>query len=59
MVIRPLIGSHIVILLGTESKDKIRDLIAKEIPFRDQPQKSWVDNAATWLTNKVPLEKPS
>jgi len=36
----------------------VKELIGDRIPFREQPQKNWVDNAATWLTKKVPLEKP-
>jgi hypothetical protein len=59
MVVRPIFGPFITVLLGNENKDKVQKLMAKEIPFRDVPQKSWVDNAATWLTKKVPLEKPS
>lgn len=59
LVIQPKMGSRIIILLGTAHKEKIRELIAEHIPFREKPEKSWVDNAATWLSNKVPLEKPS
>lgn len=59
MVIRPVLGSLIIILLGGEEKQKIRDLVTKHIPYREQPQKTWVESAATWLSNKVPLEKPS
>jgi len=59
IVIRPLAGSLITILLGETKKEKVRELIASHIPFREEPQKSWVDNAATWLTEKIPLDKPS
>ncbi|MBI5619553.1 hypothetical protein HY950_01190 [Candidatus Gottesmanbacteria bacterium] len=57
--LRPIIGSHIIILLGTQDKAQVRELVAKHIPFRQQPEKTWVDNAASWLTKKIPLEKPS
>lgn len=58
IVARPMFGSRIIILLGTVSPDTVRTLIAKHIPFREQPEKTWVDNAASWLTQKIPLEKP-
>jgi hypothetical protein len=59
MIVRPLLGTRILVLLGTEKKDRVLEAISKHIPFREDPQKSWVDNAATWLAKKVPLEKPS
>lgn len=59
LVITPKLGSRIIILLGVTHKEKIRELIAEYIPFREKPEKSWVDNAASWLSNKVPLEKSS
>lgn len=59
LILRPIFGSRIIILLGDQDKAKARQLIAKNIPFREQPEKTWVDNAASWLTKKIPLEKPS
>jgi hypothetical protein len=59
IVLRPIMGTRIIILIGSQEKEKIRELIAKHLPFREKPEKTWVDNAATWLSNKVPLEKPS
>jgi hypothetical protein len=59
LMVRPRIGTLIIILLGSEDKKKIRELLAVHIPFREQPAKGWVDNAATWISKKVPLEKPS
>jgi len=59
LVIVPHAGTRIIILLGTAHKEKIRELIVEHIPFREHPEKSWVDNAATWLSKKVPLEKPT
>lgn len=58
LVIQPKLGSRIIILLGTVNREKIRELLAEHIPYREQPEKTWVDNAATWLSKKVPLEKP-
>lgn len=59
LVVQPKFGSRIISLLGTAHREKIRELVAEHIPYREIPEKSWVDNAATWLSNKVPLEKPS
>lgn len=59
LVLRPIFGMRIIILLGDEHRAHVRELIAKHIPFREQPEKSWVDNAASWITKKIPLEKPS
>ncbi|MBI3576510.1 hypothetical protein HY086_00520 [Candidatus Gottesmanbacteria bacterium] len=59
LVIRPFLGSRIIILLVNQKEEKIRELIAKHIPFREVPDKTWVDNAASWLTQKIPLEKPA
>ena len=59
VVITPLVGTRIIILLGLQNRDKIRELMAEHIPYRDTPEKSWMDNAASWLSKKVPLEKTS
>lgn len=59
LVLRPMIGTRIIVLLGSEDKEKVHTLLAKYIPFREQPDKTWVDNAARWISEKIPLEKPS
>jgi hypothetical protein len=57
LVLRPIVGSRIVILLGEENKDTVRELLAKKIPFRETPERTWVDNASSWLSSKIPLER--
>ncbi len=57
--IQPFMGARIILLLGHEHKEKIRELMSEYITYRETPDKSWVDNAATWLSEKVPLEKPT
>ena len=59
LVIAPLTGTRIIALLGTTEKNKVRELVAKHIPFREIPPKTFVDNASKWLTEKIPLEKPT
>jgi hypothetical protein len=56
LVLRPYFGARIIVLLGDQERQMVRTHIAKHIPFREQPEKTWVDNAATWLTKKIPLE---
>jgi hypothetical protein len=58
VVVRPILGTRLILLLGTHApKDKVREILARHIPFRETPEKSWIDNAATWLSEKIPLEK--
>jgi len=59
LIVRPALGTRIVILLGLIQKDQIKEVVGKYIPFREEPEKSWVDNAAHWLSKKIPLDKPS
>lgn len=59
MVLRPYLSPRVIILLGNQDPEKVRELIARHIPFRAEPQKTWVDSAASWLTRKIPLEKPA
>lgn len=58
LILKPLFGARTVILLGYENREAVRELIAKYIPYREVPEKNWVDNAARWLSQKIPLEKP-
>ncbi|MEK7587304.1 MAG: hypothetical protein AAB457_00610 [Patescibacteria group bacterium] len=58
LILRPIMGPRTIILLGGQEQEKVRELVAKHIPFREHPEKTWVDNAASWLTKKIPLEKP-
>jgi hypothetical protein len=59
MFIRPIGVSYIIILLGNQDKAKVKEIVSKYIPYREEPQKSFVDNAARWISDKIPLEKPS
>ncbi len=58
LILRPIIGSRIIILLGAIEKQRVQEALKQFIAYREQPEKSWVDNAASWLSKKVPLEKP-
>jgi len=58
LILRPIVGSRIILLLGAMDKEKVKEAVRQYIAFREQPEKTWVDNAASWLSKKVPLEKP-
>ncbi len=59
LVLRPFFMPRVIILLTGGDHVKVREYIAKHIPFREHPEKTWVDNAAQWLSQKIPLEKPA
>jgi len=58
VVLRPYMTARVIILLGDQNKKRIREYISKYIPFRDEPDRTWVDNTARWIAEKIPLEKP-
>lgn len=58
LVLRLFMAPRVIILLGDQPKDKLREYVAKYIPYREQPDRTWVDNAARWISEKIPLEKP-
>jgi len=57
-IVQPRIGPRIVILLGQQDKKYLQKVAERHIPFREQPNRSWVENASSWLSKKIPLEKP-
>ena len=57
MVIVPVQGTRIIILLGTTPKQTMKDILGRFMTFKEEPQKTVVDSAASWLAKKVPLEK--
>jgi hypothetical protein len=59
LILKPAFGTRMVILLGEEKQEKVREIIGKHIPFRETPEKTWVDNASSWLSSKIPLEQSS
>lgn len=51
------LAGRLFILLGTEKEEKIKELLARYLPYREIPEKNWLDDASAWLAKKVPLEK--
>ncbi len=58
LLLQPIIGPRIIILLGEQDKKRVQEVLEKHIPFREHPERSWVENASSWLSKKIPLEKP-
>lgn len=49
---------RLIALLGDVDKRELKKVLEERIPFREEPQKNWVDKAGEWLTKKVsPKEK--
>lgn len=61
VVVRTLMGfpTHLIILLGDVSSDKVHRLLSDKLPFRERPEKTWLDRASDWLAKNIPLEKAS
>ncbi len=49
--------SHLQLILGSVGETKIKELLADRIPFREKPERTFLDNAANWLSRKIPLER--
>ena len=58
LIVRPYFTPRLIILLGNEDPVRIREYVAKHIPFRDEPVRGFMDNAARWISEKIPMEKP-
>lgn len=48
---------RLIILTGGQDQEKIKVALSKYLNFRERPEKNWMDDAAKWLAEKVPLEK--
>jgi hypothetical protein len=59
VVVVPQTGPRIMMLLGDIEKEKVKDVLGRFLRYREEPPKNLVDSAATWLSQKVPLEKTS
>ena len=57
LILRSYVSPRNIILLGDQNKQKIREIIAQHLPFREEPDQNWVDSAAKWISEKIPLEK--
>jgi hypothetical protein len=58
IMIQSPIRGKIMIILGSVDKTQVKEAISRYIPYRDKPQKTWMDNAGSWISEKIPLDKP-
>lgn len=54
---RRALPGRIFLLLGDLEEGKVRQVLAKYLPYREVPEKGWTEKAGEWLSQKVPLEK--
>jgi hypothetical protein len=47
---------RLVILTNGQEQNKIKEILTKYLTFKEKPEKNWMDDAAKWLGEKVPLE---
>lgn len=48
---------RLVILTAGQDSEKIKSQLQKHLTFKEKPEANWMDDAAKWLGEKVPLEK--
>lgn len=49
--------SRIMAILGTQDYNTVKEKINEYVPFREVPEKTWIDSAADWLHRHLPFEK--
>ena len=59
MIVNSLSRGRLFIILGGQDKEEIRKIVAEFVPYRENPPRTWFDNASSWISRKIPLEKPS
>lgn len=47
---------RLVLLTDSQDREKIRTILVKYLTFQEKPEKNWMDDAAKWLAEKIPLE---
>ena len=59
LVVRLIFGfpSHLQLMIDPAQETHIKRILAEKLPFHEKPERTFLDNAATWLAKKIPLEK--
>lgn len=47
---------RLIILMEEQDQAKVKEILTKYLKFIEKPEKNWMDDAAKWLAEKVPLE---
>jgi len=48
---------RLILLVNLADEQKVKETLTKYLTFKEKPEQNFVDNAADWLSKKVPLEK--
>lgn len=61
VIIRTLLPfpTHLQLLLSDANETQVKQLLSEKLPFQEKPERTFLDNAADWLSEKVPLERTS
>lgn len=49
--------NNLILLIKKEDEEKIKNLLAKYLTFKEKEEENFLDKAALWLSKKIPLEK--
>lgn len=50
-------SGRLFILLGGQPEVRVKEILARYLSYREIPEKDWMEEAAGWLAQKIPLEK--
>lgn len=61
LVVRMVLNfpTHLQILLGEVDEEKLKRAISENVPFKEKPERTFLDQASEWLGKKIPLERTS
>lgn len=49
--------TRVIAILGTVDKQIVKEKINEYLPFKETPDKNWMDHAGDWLHKRFPFEK--
>jgi len=54
---RTKLPGAVYMLLGDISRERVEEVIGTRLPYQSGSENSWMDRTASWLSEKVPLDK--
>lgn len=59
VVVRLVMGfpTHLALLISPTQEAEIKRILSQKLPFQEKPERTFLDNAASWLSEKIPLER--
>lgn len=49
--------NHLQLMLENAPETEIKKILSERLPFKEKPDRTFLDNAADWLARKIPMEK--